>query len=235
MGSFESAMLWFLQKTCLIAKSGTNFTTTYVMTEEKNYTGLIPSNTEGKAITAEAVTTMNNVQEAQALYTVAHDRLLYVHKWGKLVGGMSADFQLTDENGKEVDRFAQQGDHFRIDIPGPGSSAGEGYDWARVEAIQEVHEGDVDSIAIRVRPAANPQNTNNNVAHFYSDESTSTFVITREGTKVTASVYDRNIEANDETKSLIDKARNTMVGLGAKHGISKIQWQALAEAFVKTG
>ena len=201
--------------------------------KEKNYTGLIPDNTDGKAITAAAVAVMNNVQEACVLYTTARERLLFVHNWGKITGKWSADFQLTDDKGNEVDRFAQPGDHFRIDITGPGSSAGEGYDWARVEAIKEVHEENVDSIAIRVRPAANPQSTSDNVAHFYSYQSTSTFVVTREGTTVTASVYDRNIEPNEETTSLIDKARNAVVGLGAKHGLSKLQWQALAEAFLK--
>lgn len=201
--------------------------------KEKNYTGMIPDNTDGKAITAAAVAVMNNVQEACVLYTTARERLLFVHNWGKITGKWSADFQLTDDKGNEVDRFAQPGDHFRIDITGPGSSAGEGYDWARVEAIKEVHEENVDSIAIRVRPAANPQSTSDNVAHFYSYQSTSTFVVTREGTTVTASVYDRNIEPNEETTSLIDKARNAVVGLGAKHGLSKLQWQALAEAFLK--
>ena len=201
--------------------------------KEKNYTGMIPDNTDGKAITATAVAGMNNVQEACVLYTTARERLLFVHNWGNITGKWSADFQLTDDKGNEVDRFAQPGDHFRIDITGPGSSAGEGYDWARVEAIKEVHEENVDSIAIRVRPAANPQSTSDNVAHFYSYQSTSTFVITREGTTVTASVYDRNIEPNEETTSLIDKARNAVVGLGAKHGLSKLQWQALAEAFLK--
>jgi hypothetical protein len=201
--------------------------------KEKNYTGLIPANTDGKAITAEAVAVTDNVEEACALYTIARKRLLFVHSWGNITGKWSADFQLTDDKGNEVDRFAQPGDHFRIDIAGPGSSAGDGYDWARVEAIEEVHEDDVDSVAIRVRPAANPRSANNNIAHFYSDQSTSTFVVTREGTTVTASVYDRNIEPNEETTSLIDKARNAVVGLGARHGLSKIQWQALAEAFIK--
>ncbi len=200
---------------------------------EKNYTGLIPENVEGKEITAEASVSFQDTNEARSFYTTARQKLLFVHNWGKITGSLSADFQLTDNQGKEVDRLTQKGDHFRIDIAGPGSAAGEGFDWASVEDVKEINEGDIDSIAIRVRPAANPQTENENVAHFFSEKSTSTFVITREGTKVTASIYDRNVQANQETKSIIDKARNTLVGLGAKHGFSKIQWQALAEAFVK--
>jgi hypothetical protein len=71
------------------------------------------------------------------------------------------------------------------------------------------------------------------VAHFFAEKSTSTFVITRERNTVTASIYDRNIEANEETEEPLDKVRNAAVGLGAKYGFSKMQWQALAEALVK--
>lgn len=200
--------------------------------EEKNYTGLIPDNREGRQITAEASAEFNSVDEARSFYKTARQRLLFIHNWGKIAGKLSADFQLTDNNGKEVDRLAQKDDHFRIDIPGPGSRAGEGYDWARVEAVKEVNKEDVDSIAILVRPAADPQTPNPNVAHFFSEKSTSTFVITREGSMITASIYDRNIEANEETKEPLDKVRNAVIGLSAKHGASKLQWQALADALV---
>ena len=199
---------------------------------EKNYTGLVPENREGKAITAEASKRCADESAAEALYRKAKQRLLSVHGWAKIAGALSADFQLTDDTGKETDRQVQAGDHFRIDITGPGSKAGEGYDWARVEDVREVHLNDVDSIAILVRPAANPQTPNPNVAHFFSEKSSSTFTVTREGNLVSAAIYDRNIEANEETEEPLDKLRNAVVGLGAKHGFSKLQWQALAEAFL---
>lgn len=200
---------------------------------EKNYTGLIPKQKEGREITAEASTEFQNAMLANIFYNDAKKRLLYIHNWHKIAGWLSADFQLTDDEGKGVDRPAQKGDHFRIDITGPGSHAGQGYDWARVEDIREVNTDDINSIAILVRPASNPQTSNANVAHFFADKSTSTFVITREGDKVTASIYDRNIEANEETKQPLDKIRNAVVGLGAKHELSKLQWKALTEALVK--
>lgn len=200
---------------------------------EKNYTGLIPEQKEGRAITAESEKEFENAALASVFYREAKQRLLFIHNWQKIAGWLSADFQLTDDEGREVDRPARKGDHFRIDITGPGSHAGQGYDWARVEDIKEIKTGEVDSIAILVRPAPNPKTPNPNIAHFFADKSTSTFVITRKGSKVTASIYDRNIEANEETKQPLDKLRNAVVGLGAKHGFSKLQWQALVEAFVK--
>ena len=199
---------------------------------EKNFTGLIPENKEGREITATEQTSCTDEKAAKALYEEAKQRLLFVHNWGKIAGGLSADFQLTDNSGKEVDRLVQPGDHFRIDITGPGSKAGEGYDWARVEDVKEVHRDNVDSIAILVRPASNPQTSNPAVAHFFSEKSTSTFTLTREGNVVTAAIYDRNIDANEETDEPLDKIRNAAVGLGAKHGFSKLQWQALAKAFL---
>lgn len=201
--------------------------------EEKNYTGLVPENKDGKEITAEASVTLANAEEAQSFYKIAHDRLFYVNNWGEIAGKLSADFQLTNEKGAEEDRFAQKGDHFRVDIPGPGSVAGKGYDWAHVEEVREFKTDEVESAAIMVRPASNPQTENQNIAHFYSEDSTSTFTVTREGNVVTASIYDRNIKANEETNQTIDKARNAIIGLSGKHGFSKIQWKALAEALIK--
>jgi hypothetical protein len=200
--------------------------------ETKNYTGLVPQNVQGKEITAESKIVLQSSDEAVSFYNTARKRLLYVHNWMNVAGTLGADFMLTDENGNESDRLAQKGDHFRIDIPGPGSRAGEGYDWAYVEDIKEVHLEKVDSVAMRVRPAANPKTDNQNVAHFFSDVSSSTFVITREYNTVTASIYDRNIEANEEIEEPTDKVRNAIVGLGAKFGISKLQWKALTDGLV---
>ncbi|HET7896242.1 MAG TPA: hypothetical protein VFL47_01185, partial [Flavisolibacter sp.] len=176
--------------------------------QEKNYTGLIPENSEGREITAESSIQCETMDAAIQRYEAAKERLLFVHNWGKISGALSADFQLTDDKGHEADRPAKPGDHFRIDITGPGSKAGEGYDWARVEDIKEVHQADIDSIAILVRPAQNPQTGSEHIAHFFSEKSTSTFTVTREGNTVTAAIYDRNIEANEETKQPLDKVRN---------------------------
>lgn len=197
-----------------------------------NYTGLIPENTEGRAITAEASASFDSNEAARSFYEKAKRRLFEVNNWHHITGALGAGFQLTDNEGKETNRRAQKGDHFRVDITGPGSRAGEGYDWALVEDVREVHLDHVDSAAILVRPAKNPQTSNEAVAHFFSPKSTSTFVVTREGNTVVASVHDRNIEANEETTEPLDKARNAAVGLAAKHGFSKLQWQALADAFV---
>lgn len=199
----------------------------------KDHTGLTPGNKEGGEINAESSTEFENDAEAKSFFEKAKQRLLSVNDWGKIAGKLSANFQLTDEEGKEVERLVQKNDHFKIDITGIGSIAGSGHDWVRVEDVKEIHNGDVDSVAILVRPDSNPQTPNKNIAHFYSEKSTSTFVVTREKTKVTASILDRNIEANEETGEPLDKLRNAAVGLLAKFGFSKLQWKALTDALVK--
>lgn len=209
-----------------------NFIRIFFM-REKNYTGLIPVNTSGKQINAEAIAETKNLEEAKTLYEIVKKRLLDVNNWHHVAGMISAHFQLTDLNGKEVERDVEAGDYFKIDIPGPGSKTGDGYDWAHVEELKEINKPDVESIGLRVRPTANPLNKDANVAHFYSNESTSTFIVTREHNTIIAGIYDRNTKPNDEAESVTDQIRHTAIGISALSSFSKIQWQNLVEGFVK--
>jgi hypothetical protein len=132
-----------------------------------------------------------------------------------------------------VQRAAEKGDHFKIDIPGPGPVTGDGYDWVQVEAIEESEKEDEQSIAIRVRPATNPNNNRKDVAHFFSDDATSCFMVKREHNKVTAAVYGRNEKPNTKTETLTGKARNAAIASGAVTGFSKLQWKSLVNGLVK--
>ena len=147
----------------------------------------------------------------------------------------SSDLQLVSAAGEELNRNLQMGDYFRIDIPGPGSSAGDGYDWVCVEEIKEVAETNNESIGIRVKPAPNPLRNKTVIAHFYSDEATSNFIITRENSRISAWIIDRNIKPNDQGESVIDKIRDSAAGAGAIGIFSKLQWQGLAEGLIKNG
>ncbi len=201
--------------------------------EEKNYTGIIPDHHTGKIIDTEETVELNSSEEARAFFQTVKSRLLQVNGWHQLAGALSATFQLVDPNGQEVNREVQQGDYFKIDIPGPGPSAGDGYDWVKVEEVQQVAEGEVESVGIRVRPAPSPLNQDKNVAHFYSPESTSNFTVTREGKKITVGIYDRNTKPNTEVDSVTDKLRDTTVGAGAVAAFSKVQWKNLATGLLK--
>jgi hypothetical protein len=200
--------------------------------EEKNYTGVIPGHEEGKLIDTVSSVELESNEAAKAFFATVKGRLLDVNRWHDIAGVISASFQLVDENGNEVDRLVQKGDYFKIDIPVPGSSSGEGYDWVQVEDLKIVSEEDVESVGIRVRPVTSPVNENKDIAHFYSEESTSSFTVTREKNKITAGIYDRNTKPNKDADTIVDKVRDTVTGAGAVTIFSKLQWKSLAEGLL---
>lgn len=193
----------------------------------------IPSQNQGNQMDVLEKVAFESSEQACEFYEIAKDRLLDVNHWAEVSDLPSATFRLCDSAGSEVDRLVKLGDYFRIDIPGPGNTAGEGFDWVKVEFINEEQVNGTDIISIRVRPAANPNTSDPSVAHFFSDASTSTFQVKRIGKEVFAEVHGRNEEANTETGHMVDNARNSLVGLGAKMGISFPQWKGLVSGLVK--
>jgi hypothetical protein len=201
--------------------------------KQRDFTGIVPGQYTGQEIETESSIDLKNEKEAQIFYEVAKARLLNVNNWHSVAGIVSGHFQLTNAQGEKLNRNVEIGDYFRIDIPGPGSSEGDGYDWVYVEDLKEVAEENVQSIGFRVRPSENPLGEKNEVAHFYTDDATSNFMVTREGNTVTAIIIDRNLKPNDESESIADKIRHVAVGIGAIGLFSKIQWKNLADGLVK--
>ncbi len=124
--------------------------------KEKNYTGIIPEQQTGTPIDFSSSVELENVMKAQAFYEQVKERLKDVSNWNEYASALSANFQLMDENGHEVERKAVKGDYFKINIPGPGPVSGDGYDWVQIEDVQETGSEDVNSFGFRVRPAKNP-------------------------------------------------------------------------------
>lgn len=202
------------------------------MSEIENKEIPLPDKEEGSHKDIEAKEKAATLEEAKQLFQSAKSRLLDVNNWDKICGKASAVFKLTDDKGNEVEGKPKVGYHFKIDIPAPGGKAGKGFDWVRVEAIEENEDKNEDKeyLVMRVRPSDNPLTANNDVAHFFSDKSTSNFVVLREKKEVTAAVLGRNEVANTEsTGSLFDKIRNALVGTGAVGGLSNPQWKNLVK------
>lgn len=202
------------------------------MSDNENKRVPLPKKEDGAQKDIEVKEETSTVDEAKHLFKSAKNRLLHVNEWDKLCGKASAVFTLTDEHGREVEGIPKVGFHFKIDIPAPGTKTGEGFDWVRVEAIEENKDVNEDSeyLVIRVRPSDNPLSANNDVAHFFSDKATSNFVVLREKKTVTAAVFGRNEVANtNKTSSLLDKLRNAIVGTGAASGLSDAQWKSLVK------
>jgi hypothetical protein len=193
---------------------------------------LVPEQETGKAIEASANAVLNTPEEAKLLFEIAKTRLQNVNEWHKTAKNISAEFRLVTNEGTLLNRRPQQGDYFKIDIPGPGTKTGNGYDWVQIEEIVTTDEGDMESYGFRVRPSQNPEERNADIAHFYSSESTSTFLVTRKGNTVTAEVFDRNTKPNENVDSVGDKIRDAAVGAAGLIGFSKLQWNGLTEGLI---
>ncbi len=193
----------------------------------------VPKQEKGSESNTEEKVELTSVEEATAFYTSVKERLFNVNQWQQYAGAATAKFFLCNEKGEEVNRSPQTGDYLKIDIPGPGSLTGDGFDWVKVEAIEETAEKGAERAVIRVRPASNPTNNHTDVAHFFSGEATSNFIIERIKNKVTAAVLGRNETPNTSAEKIVDKARNAAVATGAVTAFSKLQWKSLVKGFLQ--
>lgn len=192
----------------------------------------IPKQEHGSKMDAAADVQFGDEIKAMEFYQVSRMRLLEVYNWDKLCGYASATFILTDATSQHLKRAAREGDYIKIDIPGPGTVNGDGFDWVTVEQIHEESAEHNQMVSMRVRPCANPRADSDEVAHFFKDEATSTFMVSRIGTEVIAEMHGRNEMPNTDAKGVVDKVRNVAVGLSAKVGFSYPQWKVLVEALV---
>ena len=198
----------------------------------KSSDNLIPQQEEGVSTNTENTIELPQ-KEAEDFYSVVKERLLNVNEWHKYAGESGATFCLLDASGNTLNRKAKKGDYFEIDIPGPGSKAGEGNDFVQIEEVAEINNEKEQSLSIKVRPSQNPKNNSDDTAHFFSESATSSFIVKKEGNKITAGVYGRNEKPNFEASSTVDKIRNTIVATGAVLGLSKIQWKSLVSGLLK--
>lgn len=195
----------------------------------------IPEQHEGAHSDTVSEITLPTDELAAEFFEGLKQRFLNINCWESYAGREKANFQLYDSTGKPVDRQPQVDDYFRIGIPGPNNEAGEGYDWVQVEEIREVNEKHKQSVYMRVRPTAAPVGESNETAHFFAEQATSNFLITRNGAKITAEVHGRNEKPNIEDVGLLDKIRNTVVAIGGILIGSKFQWKALTDGLLEDG
>ena len=194
----------------------------------------IPEQYEGNQTDVIEFVDCNTQEEAHALFMLAKSRLKDVSNWHTFSGPGSSKFTLTDAQGNPLYRMAEKEDHFYIDLPAPGSIAGDGLDWVRIESIDEVEDANAESeyIAITARPVTNPKHPNKEVAHFFSHNSTNTLIVERYLNHVSAASHGRNETTNTENTGMYDTVRNTIIALTARKGLSGPQWKALVKGLL---
>ena len=198
-------------------------------------TQIIPQNISGKALDIEHYVVEDTIDEAYIMFDCACKKLLNPASWQSLTNMLSTKFTLFSEDKSDTKKLVCENDYLSIDIPGPGSTVGNGLDWVKVELIQQNMEADCDaSIAMQLRASKNPLTKANNIAHFFNDDATSTFIIKRVGKKIIASYHGRNEMANTADVPLVDKVRNKLVATGAEAGLSDLYWEALIKGFLTT-
>lgn len=193
----------------------------------------IPDQNSGGSTDTSSVRDFLSEKEAKDHFNIVKERLFNVNQWHSHAGAATAEFKLFDADGNEADRQIMKWDYFQIDIPGPGSVSGNGYDWVQVENIEEENSREEECITITVRPCPNPLNPDPDVAHFFEDSATSSFVIMRNGKSVSAEVHGRNEKPNTKVEKIIDKVRNATIAATAISGFSSVQWKALVEGLNK--
>lgn len=191
------------------------------MTNEKD----IPEQTKGSAKDIKEVAHCKTPDEAQWLFNQGRDKLLNVNNWSEWCGNDGADFCLMDETGEHLEGVANVGDFIRIDIPGPGSNEGNGYDWVKIIDIKD-SDG---SFTMTVRPTSDPNAATTDTTHFLDKDATSTFEVSLHDKDVLAAVHGRNEKPNTEVQNFFDKIRNFVVGKTAIAGFANLQWQRLVK------
>jgi hypothetical protein len=193
---------------------------------------IIPKNFEGKSVDLDETVMEKNAEDAENTFNRACTRLLNPAIWHELAGALSAEFELQSPAAENPGRLAKLNDYIKINIPGPGNSAGDGYDWVMVEAIEENTLPDAESsFAIRLRSSRNPAHLEKGTAHFFNENATSTFIVKKEGNIVMASYHGRNEVPNIDGQ-ITDKIRNTVVASGAALGLSELHWKALLKGLL---
>ena len=204
------------------------------MKESSAISTMVPANHTGKSVDLEYEITENSREEAIDTFKRAVKRLLNPHIWHELAGSVSAKFELRGLHEPAGSRLAQLNDYIRIDIPGPGSSAGDGYDWVQVVDISENADLSADqSFGMTTQASINPNRPEEGIAHFFGKLASSTFIVKRYGNTVIVTYHGRNEKPNTKKVNLQDKVRNTMVATGAAAGISELQWNALIKGLLQ--
>jgi hypothetical protein len=186
--------------------------------KNKDKRSVIPRQEKGVKSTTVRKEVYRTIDEANHVFYSVKKRLLDINNWGKY---SSAHYELIRSDGSYKNGTAEETDIIKIDIPGPSSTRGEGYDWVQIEKIKETE----DLFAIEVRATSRPGSNDQTAAHFYTHETTNTFSVEKKGKQVICQVNGRNMIFNLKHKNLFDKIRNFITGLFSEGGGSKILWK----------
>lgn len=193
----------------------------------------VPNQIKGSFHDTESQKNFESADATISQFKNLKERFFNINQWKSYCGEGFADFKLFDSDGVSVERDPIIGDYIRIDIPGPGNFEAKGFDWVEIVDIdQNIDKVVLESYIMICRPSKTPLHPKtSHIAHFYSDEGTSSFIICRGGQYIKAGIYGRN-EYPNLNAGFLDKMRNILIGVGGMMGISKIQWKRLTDGLL---
>jgi len=195
---------------------------------------LIPSQQIGKQTDAVKAKKFSSGLAAKEFFDKAVSRLLNINHWHRISTIETIRFQLFDNKGSALERIASDGDFIRIDIPGPGTSAGKGYDWVHIESMEQYSnaKSDTDFAVFLARPCPVPGQMGNYTAYFFIPSATLTFLVFRKGEMVSAEVHGRNEIPYVRQEGILDKVLNIRVNAGHTLGMRYIEWDLLVSGIL---
>ncbi|MCW3077749.1 MAG: Uncharacterized protein JWO32_2358, partial [Bacteroidetes bacterium] len=119
---------------------------------------IIPKQKKGSHTGATSKVELDSRLAAIVRFDEAKKRIIDINNWYKLCGKKGAEFTLTDENGIPLNVVMPKiGNLIRIKLPAPPNPNGEGYDWVRIEKVEEEKNKlkDEELFGFRVRPVQN--------------------------------------------------------------------------------
>jgi hypothetical protein len=197
---------------------------------------LVPKQKKGNHTGAKTTLRTSDREKAINLFEEARQRLLNINSWHVISGKGSAEFKLTDKFGNPLkSKLPRIGNLIRIKLPAPENKSGSGYDWVRIEAFKHTRDRlkDEEQYGFRVRPVQNPFDKSPESAHFYTSDASSTFLLKRQGTTLSAMEIGRNEVPNSHPASFLNKVRNVIVAIAAMAGLAHPQWKNLVTGILK--
>lgn len=193
----------------------------------------IPQHKKGIKKKHQAIRRFISVEDAQLCYDNAISRLLNINHWDELTGAGKGMFQLMSDKLKPHRRKAKLGDYVRIGLPAPGNDAGDGFDWVQATDLKFSSGRRKEQCILILRPS--PMPGNDVTAHFFSSQSSSTFLLTRDNRTVSAEYFGHNEMPNTDTAGVKDAIRNVAVAAGALIGLSDTLWAPLTDGLLMDG
>ncbi|MFZ1586334.1 MAG: hypothetical protein WAT40_16340, partial [Saprospiraceae bacterium] len=129
---------------------------------------LIPKQEKGSHVDILENKTFGLDSEAILFYKNMKVRLLDINNWHKVCKSTLSKFYLVDSYNQLIESDPIIGLYIKIDIPGPATKMGAGFDWVIIRNVSYIEEINYQAIYIVVQPAPNPINNGQETSHFYT-------------------------------------------------------------------